>query len=159
MFMAPIDYTVVAPLTSAVVFVCATLLSNVVADYKESEKMPAEISAFFQSLLAAAVMQEAHHERRAAEHGGDAGGAAEAEKGAALRHVEALLLCVLGFLDGRFHYNVALSCFLESEMALCEQLERWGRTDMDHVEHVLTETRKKMCRMVSVTTTSPEPSP
>ena len=132
-FAAPIDYSVVAPLTTSVVFVCATMLSNVVSDYKEGEKIPAELTGYFQSLLAAAVMQEAHHARR---HGGaaDADAGARVESGAALRHIEALLLCVIGFLDGRFHYNLAVAAFLENEMALCEELERLGRTDLEHVE-------------------------
>ena len=150
-FMAPLDYTVVAPLTTSVVFVCATMLSNVVSDYKEGEKIPAELASYFQSLLSAAVMQEAHYERHAAVERGEL---SEAERGAALRHVEALFLCVIGFLDGRFHYNVALNSFLRNEMALCEQLERWGRADLEHIEHVLTETRKKLTRMHDISRTS-----
>jgi hypothetical protein len=150
-FLAPFDYTVVAPLTTSVVFVCATMLSNVVSDYKEGEKIPAELSAYFQSLLSSAVMQEAHYERLAAAEHGELD---KAKRGAALRHVEALFLCVIGFLDGRFHYNVALNSFLKNEMALCEQLQRWGRADLEHIEHLLTETRKKLTRMHDISRTS-----
>ena len=42
-FESPLDLTIVAPVTTAVVFVCATMLANVVADFKESEKIPAEL--------------------------------------------------------------------------------------------------------------------
>jgi len=148
-FSAPLDYTLVAPATTSVIFVCATMLSNVVADYKEAEKVPAELSAYFQTLLTASLQQAAHH---AARHGGGGGGGgaaagAGAGAGAALRHVEALLLCVVDWLDQRRPYNVVLNDFIEAENALCAQLEAWGRTDMEHTEHVFTEMRKKLCRM------------
>ena len=154
-FAAPLDYTIVAPLTTSVVFVCATMLSNVVSDYKEGEKMPAELTGYFQSLLAASVMQEAQHARRAGEHSAGAHDEdSSAEPGAALRHLESLFLCVIGFLDGRWPYNVALNSFIENEMALCAQLEAWGRTDMEHIEHLLTEMRKKLCRVHDISRTS-----
>jgi len=154
-FAAPLDYTLVAPATTSVIFVCATMLSNVVSDYKEAEKIPAEISGYLQTLLSASVQQAA---QRDSGGGGGAHGAAaeggEAGAGAALRHVEELMLCVVDFLDQRRHYNVALNDFLAAENALCAQLKAWGRHDLEHVDHVLTETRKKLCRMHDLSRTN-----
>ena len=170
-FENPLDLTIVAPVTTACVFVCATMLANVVADFKESEKIPAELTGYFQSLLTASLMQAAHFKAHggggahggAHSGGGGGGGAHEGDEeadlanspeSAALRHVETLLMCVIDFLDKRRPYNVAVQAFINAEMELCAQLEAWGRTDMDHVEHCLTEARKKLCRAHDIARTS-----
>jgi hypothetical protein len=47
----PSDTFILAPLITACVFVTSSMLSNVVSDYKESEKIPAELVGYFQTLL------------------------------------------------------------------------------------------------------------
>ncbi len=57
---APLDATVLPPLVAAASFIMGSVLSNVMADFKEAEKVPAEMVGYFQCLLSFALSSWRH---------------------------------------------------------------------------------------------------
>lgn len=65
----------------------------------------------------------------------------------ALLQVERLLLCILDFLDQKCTYAETMSDFMDAEVCLYAKLRRLRVHEMETVEHVTTEMRKKLCRI------------
>jgi len=128
-----IDSTVLPPTITAVVFVMSTVFSNVISDYKESEKIPAELVSYFQVIINTALgtLNEGGH----------------VDHRPLLREVETMLLCVMSTVDraGRFEENIRL--FNRAGLRLCAQLRRNGVHEMETVEHAMTEIQKKWTRI------------
>lgn len=106
-----LDPTVLSTFIAAAIFVIALLLNGVMADYKESEKLPVEIEALFTSLHA-----QARHGSRL--------------KGfdplPSLRAIHSMLHALARFLDDTCKYDAALEEFSQSEDALMYELDSKG---------------------------------
>jgi hypothetical protein len=50
-YQVPLDYTVLAPMITISAFIMGIVLSNVMSDYKESEKIPAEMTGYFVTIM------------------------------------------------------------------------------------------------------------
>lgn len=77
-YQSPMDATALPPLITMAAFVMGSVLSNVMSDFKESEKIPAELQGYFQALVSFATTERVPlpgHER-APSPGGCAGHAA-----------------------------------------------------------------------------------
>jgi hypothetical protein len=133
----PVEAVVLPPLITAAVFVMATVLSNVMADYKESEKLPAEIVSYLNTLVAFARTE-------AAAYGFD-------EK-PMLLNVEDMLLCVVATLDRKVDFSHGLATFHEAFVAYCVYAQGQAHHNGDHIdmlgpEHATEELVKKWTRI------------
>ena len=98
----PVEATMLPPLIAACSFVMAMVLSNVMADYKESEKIPAELTSYFNSIVCYARTE-------AAANGFD--------ERPMLLNVQDMLLSVLATIDRKVEFSHALDTFNESFVA------------------------------------------
>ena len=134
----PVEAVVLPPLITAAVFVMATVLSNVMADYKESEKLPAELVSYFNTLVIWARAE-------CATYGFD--------DLPMLLNVEDMLLCVIATLDGKVEFSRGLATFHESFLAYCVYAHGQSRLhdnhigDLDGPEHATEEIVKKWTRI------------
>ncbi len=141
--VAAIDSTIVAPVITCVVFVMSTVFGNVISDYKESEKIPAELVAYFNTLVFLAVY---HARARAFDHR------------PLCRQVELMLLPLLSTLDNSTEANNFkaaswdFSCAAANFLALAR---RGGGgpgsahedVELENAEHAITEIKKKWTRI------------
>ena len=128
-----IDSTALPPVITAVVFVMSTVFGNVISDYKESEKIPAELVAYFQVLINSAVgtlTWKGHVDHRPA-----------------LREVETMLLCVLSTIDRMGDFQDTVHLFNRAGLRLQHLLKQSGVHEMETVEHAMTELQKKWTRI------------
>ena len=141
----PIDYTLLAPIVTISSFIMGTVLNNVMADYKESEKIPAEVLAYFQGLLMFARVE-------ATTHGYDVK--------PMLREVEAMLLCFMAHLDHRdTDFSEAIKGFNNAYLEFCRIAAREAHRVGAHVEfegpqHMVVELQKKWGRVNDISRTS-----
>jgi len=129
---APVDSTVVPPMVTAAVFVVAFTLNQAIADYKESEKIPADVVAYLQSMLGFVLT-------KSQVHGFD--------PLPGVRAVESILLNIVDQLDGSQPFVETTAGLLAGELQLGTYLAGHGVHELETVEHVATELRKKLCRM------------
>ena len=133
---APVEAVVLPPLITAAVFVIATVLSNVMADYKESEKLPAELVSYFNTLVAFARAEATAH---------------DFDELPMLRNAEEMLLCVIATLDQKIDFKRCLDTFHEAFVAYCVyaqgQGEHDGQLDLLGPEHAVEELVKKWARI------------
>jgi hypothetical protein len=150
---SPSETFVLAPLITACVFVTSSMLSNVVSDFKESEKIPAELVGYFQTLLTFAISASRHAKHHRLKHPHQYIGEKPIHVGEALRHIESILLSIIDFLDGRRTYLEVSQTQLDAEIDYITLMATWGFEAMETPEHCLTEIRKKMCRMHDIART------
>ena len=134
---AGVEAVVLPPLITAAVFVMATVLSNVMADYKESEKVPAEIVSYFNTLVAFARAE-------AAAYGFD--------ELPMLLNIEDMLLCVFATLDRKLDFHRGLATFHEAFVSYCVYAKGQARYSNNHIdllgpEHAMEEIVKKWTRI------------
>jgi len=101
---SPLDYTILAPMITAAAFIMGTVLSNVMSDYKESEKIPAELTGYFYTLLSYARTECAIYGK---------------DPRPALKEVEVMLLAIMATVDGNVSFNEALKCFEDAWQEYC----------------------------------------
>jgi hypothetical protein len=145
-----LETTILPPMITACVFVAASMLSNVVSDFKESEKIPAEMVGYFQTLTSFARVAANHF--KDGKSSGE-GHHAEVKVGDAYKQIEVMLLAVIDFLDHRGTYQLCIESFQDAEVAYLSLLAHWGEEHMETPEHVLTELRKKICRVHDISRT------
>ena len=129
-----VDGVMLPPTITAAVFVMATVLQNVMQDYKESEKLPATLVAYFSILLSFARVEAGHY---------------EFDVKPALRQVEDMLLCVMCTIDRKIDYDVALRGFHEAHVAYSIYLKResHGHSELETSEHAMVEIIKAWTRI------------
>lgn len=139
--VAAIDSTIVAPVITCVVFVMSTVFSNVISDYKESEKIPAELVSYFQALMSIAV-SEARVRRF--------------DHRPMCRQIELMLLAVLSTLDeslgeGGFRQTSwGFQCASTNFLVLLQRGRDEGQHDhvvLEVVQHAIGEIKKKWTRI------------
>jgi hypothetical protein len=139
--VAGIDAIIVAPVITCVVFVMSTVFGNVIADYKESEKLPAELVAYFQSLMTFSVSEARarHFDHRPM-----------------CRQIELMLLPVLSTLDDSMDNNEFrrtswdFGCAAANFRALAHRgrgLNAHDHVELEGIEHAITEIKKKWTRI------------
>ena len=139
--VATIDSTIVAPVITCVVFVMSTVFGNVISDYKESEKIPAELVAYFQSLMTFSISEARarHFDHRPM-----------------CRQVELMLLPLLSTLDDSMENNEFrrtswdFGCAAANFRALAHRgrgLNTHDHVELEGVEHAITEIKKKWTRI------------
>ena len=128
----PVDVTLFAPIITCVFFVLSIVFSNVIADYKESEKIPAEFVAYFSSLASFAVSE-------AREHGFSAR--------PLLLDVQAMLLCVLSTLDKKRGFVADMHAFHSAAVAFKTYARARGVHEIEGPEHAQDEIVKKLTRI------------
>lgn len=130
----PVEGVMLPPTITAAVFVMATVLQNVMQDYKESEKVPAALVAYFSVLVSYARSVAVHY---------------EFDDKPALRQVEDMLLCVLCTLDRKMDFAVALRGFHEAAVAYNVYIRResCGKADLEGPEHAMVEIIKNWTRI------------
>ena len=106
-----LDPSVLFTFISAAIFVVALLLNGTMADYKESEKLPAEIESLFTSLHA-----QARHGSRLKSF----------DPLPSLRAIHRMLHALARFLDATLDYSAALEEFSQGEDALMFELDSKG---------------------------------
>ena len=117
------------------------------ADYKESEKIPAELLAYFHGLMMAARVE-------AATKGYDVK--------PLLREIEAMLLCLMAHLDHRdTDFSEAVKCFNLAFLSFCniiyENAEKVGKgneINFEEEQHMTVELLKKWGRMNDISRNS-----
>jgi len=129
---APFDATVVPPVVTATALVMSITMSSVMADFKESEKIPAEMVGYLQTLLGFALTN-------ARVRGFD--------PLPGVRAVESMLHAVLAQLDGSQPFVDVTAALLAAELELGSYLVANGVHELETVEHAATEMRKKLCRV------------
>lgn len=127
-----VDVTLFAPIITCVFFVLSIVFSNVIADYKESEKLPADIVSYFSALTAFAVAE-------ARERGFSAR--------PLLLDVQAMLLCMLSTLDKKRGYVADLRTFHEACVSYKVCARAQGVHETEVPEHAAAELAKKMARI------------
>lgn len=139
--LTSIDYTIAAPVVTIASFIMGIVLNNVIADYKESEKIPAELLAYFHGIL---MFARTH----AMVVGYD--------PKPIMREVEAMLLCMMSHFDhkGKTDFVEAVAsfnnAFLEySRIAAHEHEKKGGEADLENPQHMACELIKK-CAAASV---------
>ena len=141
----PIDYTLLPPMATFSAFIMGTVLNNVMSDYKESEKIPAEVLGYFHGLLMFARVE-------ASTHGYDVK--------PMLREVEAMLLCFMAHLDHRdTDFSEAVKGFNNAYLEYCRIAAREAHRVGAHVEfegpqHMVVELQKKWGRVNDISRTS-----
>ena len=128
----PLDSTLLPPCITCVFFVLSIVFSNVIADYKESEKIPAEFVAYFSSLASFAVSE-------AREHGFSAR--------PLLLDVQAMLLCVLSTLDKKRGFVADMHAFHSAAVAFKTYARARGVHEIEGPEHAQDEIVKKLTRI------------
>jgi len=151
----PSDTFILAPLITACVFVTSSMLSNVVSDYKESEKIPAELVGYFQTLLTFAIAASRYAKSHRMKHPQQYLDEKPVHLGEAeaLRHIESMLLSIVDFLDERRTYLEISQSQIGAEIAYISIMRDWEIHTLETPEHVLTELRKKLCRMHDIART------
>lgn len=143
--LTPLDYTVLAPMVTMASFIMGTVLNNVMSDYKESEKIPAEILAYFHNVLMFARTE-------AAVHGYD--------PKPMLREIESMLLSFMAHLDSQnTDFSEPVKCFnnsfLElSKIAMHEAHMSGKHCELGELQHCVTELTKKWARINDIARTS-----
>ena len=139
----PVDSTILPPLVAAASFIVGSVLSNVMSDYKESEKIPSELLSYFQSITSFA-------RTAAAAHGADAR--------PLLLEVESMLLCVLATLDAKASFREALPCFEASWQAYMRKTfalsSHIGLEELEVPLHSVQELQKKWARINDISKNS-----
>jgi hypothetical protein len=130
----PVEGVMLPPTITAAVFVMASVLQNVMQDYKESEKVPAALVAYFSVLVSFARSEAVHH---------------EFDEKPALQQVEDMLLCVLCTLDRKMDFAVALRGFHEAAVAYNVYIKRGshGHAELEGPEHAMVEILKNWTRI------------
>jgi hypothetical protein len=140
--VAPIDPIIVAPVITCVVFVMSTVFSNVISDYKESEKIPAELVSYFQGLITFALSES---RARGFDH-----------RPMCLQ-IERMLLPLLATIDGSslegkdiyqqtsWDFSAASAEFLV--LARRGAGHAHDHVELDGAEHHITEIKKKWTRI------------
>ena len=128
----PVDVTLLPPIITCVFFVLSIVFSNVIADYKESEKIPADLVSYFAAIAAFAVAE-------ARQRGFSAR--------PMLLQVQAMLLCVLSTLDKKRGYVADLRAFNEAVVTFKILARAQGVHEMEIPEHAAGEVVKKITRI------------
>jgi hypothetical protein len=133
-----IDSTIVLPVVTVVSFIMGIVLHSVIADYRESEKIPAELLACFHGILMYA-------RKDALLVGYD--------PKPILREVEAMLLCVMAHFDNKskVDFHEAVAAFNNSFLEYCrisddEHLKKGSQCDLENPQHMVAELTKKCVR-------------
>jgi hypothetical protein len=127
-----LDVTLFAPIITCVFFVLSIVFSNVIADYKESEKIPADFVAYFTALTAFAA-SEARCRGFSARP--------------LLLDIQSMLLCVLSTLDKKRGYVTDLRAFHEACVSFKTYARAQGVHEMESPEHAAAEIAKKLTRI------------
>jgi hypothetical protein len=140
--VAPIDSAIVAPVITCTIFVLSTVFSNVISDYKESEKIPAELVAYFELLMTIALTesQARHFDHRPM-----------------CRQIELMLLPLLSTLDNSLDTPSFRQTSWDFSLAATEflQLARRGAggegpdhvVELEGAQHAISEIKKKWTRI------------
>lgn len=143
---SPVDATALPPLVAAASFIMGSVLSNVIADFKESEKVPAELLGYFQCLLSFAFSACSLHR----EHG-------EVDPKPALQQLEIMLLCIMGSIDEddpRASFNSVLPVFERAYQQYCASLPDHVWEEMETPQHSHAEMVKKWARINDISRNS-----
>lgn len=108
------------------------VFSNVIADYKESEKIPADFVAYFSTLTVFAV-SEARQRGFSSQP--------------MLMDVQSMLICVLSTLDKKRGYASDLRAFHEAFVSYKAYARTQGVHEVEGPEHAATEISKKLTRI------------
>jgi hypothetical protein len=142
-YQLPLDYTVLAPMITISAFIMGIVLSNVMSDYKESEKIPAELTGYFYTVTSWARTE-------CAKHGADSR--------PMLRAVESMLLAIMATMDADVSFHDALPCFEDAWQEYCrlagEVVGHEHELDLEHPQHAQIEILKKWARIVDISNTS-----
>jgi hypothetical protein len=140
--VSSVDAIIVAPVITCVVFVMSTVFGNVNADYKESEKIPAELVSYFQSMMIFATREARarHFDHRPM-----------------CRQLELMLLPLLSTLDGSteasdfgrltWDFQCAAANFLGHARDGHPDKIGHDHVELEGVEHSITEIMKKWTRI------------
>lgn len=142
-FVGPIDSIIVAPVITCVVFVMSTVYGNVISDYKESEKIPAELVAYFEALMAVSVSESV---ARGFDHR------------PMCHQIELMLIPLLSTLDNSMgtddfrQLSWDFGCAAAKYLTLARNGSGKGHGGHDHmqlevVEHSILEIKKKWTRI------------
>jgi hypothetical protein len=127
-----LDSTIVPPIITLAAFVMGQVLHNVMQDYKESEKIPADFVAYFQTLTSFCITESACH---------------EFDHRPILLEVENMLLAVLGTIDRAAEFEQCLADFSAAQTSYLQKLHHNGVQVLLDPEHALTEIVKKWTRI------------
>ena len=145
---SPIDATALPPLITFAAFVMGTVMANVMQDYKESEKIPAEMLGYFQALVTFA-----RTECRAR----------DMDERPALLALQDMLLCVMAYVDGKAEFSGAMRCYEAAWQRYCSHLLRLlysahssngGHIELEGAQHCNTEIVKKWGRIHDISKNS-----
>lgn len=133
------DSTILPPLVAACAFILANVLTNVLSDYKESEKIPSDLTSYFASLTFFATSEGAslHFDPRPL-----------------LQQVEGMLLCVISTLDRKVPFQRALTAFNHAHVNYIRLAHKAGARSLEGVEHDVTEVVRKWTRIYDISRTS-----
>ena len=128
-----IEATALPPVITACVFVMSTVFANVISDYKESEKIPAELVAYFQAMINFSIqpLAELPH----------------ADHRPMLAEVQTMLLSVLSTLDQTGEFEDSIKVYNRSATRLAYLLKKNGVHELESLEHAVTEIQKKWTRI------------
>jgi hypothetical protein len=144
------DSIILAPMITVAAFIMGTVLSNVMSDYKESEKIPAEMTGYFVTIMSFSRTEAKRYGKSAVP---------------LLKEVEAMLLAVMATVDAQragtqeATFHDALMCFEDAWQEYCRLVidmchEGGGHCDLEHVQHAQIEITKKWARINDISTTS-----
>lgn len=128
-----IEATALPPVITACVFVMSTVFANVISDYKESEKIPAELVAYFQAIINFSIQPLAD--------------LPHADHRPMLAEVQTMLLSVLSTLDQTGEFEDSLKVYNRSAARLTYLLKKNGVHELESLEHAVTEIQKKWTRI------------
>ena len=135
--MPDLDPSVLTAFIAAAIFVLAFLLNGVMADFKESERLPGEIEALFTALHA-----QVRHGSRLKNF----------NPLPALRAIHRILLALARFLDATLTYSAALDELSKGEDALMFELDSRGA--LGYTGPNMLSLRSKMSRIHIIRETS-----
>jgi hypothetical protein len=134
---SPVEGVAVPPIITITAFILGTVLANVMADYKESEKIPAELMGYFQTLVGFARAEAASYNFDAKP---------------LLLNIETMLLCVLSTLDSKCDFADAVASFDEAWhefQVYCSEQSHHG-IRLEGPEHCVSEILKKWARIFDI---------
>jgi hypothetical protein len=144
-YQSPMDATALPPLITMAAFVMGSVLSNVMSDFKESEKIPAELQGYFQALVSFATTECRSR------------GMSELP---ALEAVQDMLLCVMAHVDSRVQYAPATRCYEAAWQRYCQHLLQAAHSssgmhiELENTQHSNTEIVKKWARINDISKNS-----
>lgn len=123
----------------------AQLMSGVLTDYKEGERMPSSFTSNLSGVVTALLCAAQHHK------------APTSEREAFLDEMEHMLAIVVSFFDGVRSLSDTEAMFVTSELRICSMMQQW-HGDVRMILGPFIAVKSSLMRMEQITATSFAPA-